>query len=410
MISSMAHLNLLSSSAKRGLAAFVALTSISCSGEKTSVPGAQEAMFPAAVSKENMTVVAKQPNSSMLMAREIKVAQSSPQGADGETPTSNPADTNSRENPPKVKPSNPENGSNRELSEKCNASTGEEKRRNKYCQAWALIKAYPEHLAPSFDGEYLIWKKDKSGEQPAPMRFSDGLENKTTDQLVNRPSVRDMFHWRYYFGAGGLGFRKGADAEHVQNVERNPDPGRVRNEEFFEKMYGTCNRKPGEVCGNVICNPKGKTAAVPWVGGETMRATTINGVDRKLREVSDELARLVERQPDLSKYLSPSGGSLVQRCIAGTSRLSVHSFGIAFDISPKYGSYWQYGLGKITEAEFEKQKKPLVYNNKIPLQIVKVFEDHGFIWGGNWYHFDGMHFEYRPEFKKLDEIMAGRGA
>jgi hypothetical protein len=24
-------------------------------------------------------------------------------------------------------------------------------------------------------------------------------------------------------------------------------------------------------------------------------------------------------------------------------------------------------------------------------------ERFGFIWGGKWHHFDGMHFEYRPE-------------
>jgi peptidoglycan L-alanyl-D-glutamate endopeptidase CwlK len=28
---------------------------------------------------------------------------------------------------------------------------------------------------------------------------------------------------------------------------------------------------------------------------------------------------------------------------------------------------------------------------------VTIFENHGFIWGGKWYHFDTMHFEYRPE-------------
>jgi peptidoglycan LD-endopeptidase CwlK len=26
-----------------------------------------------------------------------------------------------------------------------------------------------------------------------------------------------------------------------------------------------------------------------------------------------------------------------------------------------------------------------------------VFEKHGFIWGAKWYHYDTMHFEYRPE-------------
>jgi hypothetical protein len=28
---------------------------------------------------------------------------------------------------------------------------------------------------------------------------------------------------------------------------------------------------------------------------------------------------------------------------------------------------------------------------------VEIFERHGFIWGGKWFHYDTMHFEYRPE-------------
>ena len=37
------------------------------------------------------------------------------------------------------------------------------------------------------------------------------------------------------------------------------------------------------------------------------------------------------------------------------------------------------------------------YRNRVPFDIVAVFERHGFIWGGKWSHFDTMHFEYRPE-------------
>jgi hypothetical protein len=33
----------------------------------------------------------------------------------------------------------------------------------------------------------------------------------------------------------------------------------------------------------------------------------------------------------------------------------------------------------------------------MPREIVDAFERHGFIWGGRWYHYDTMHFEYRPE-------------
>ena len=39
----------------------------------------------------------------------------------------------------------------------------------------------------------------------------------------------------------------------------------------------------------------------------------------------------------------------------------------------------------------------IVYENKIPAEIIQVFERHGFISGARWYHFDTMHFEFRPE-------------
>ena len=29
--------------------------------------------------------------------------------------------------------------------------------------------------------------------------------------------------------------------------------------------------------------------------------------------------------------------------------------------------------------------------------VIDTFEKYGFIWGRKWYHYDAMHFEYRPE-------------
>jgi len=55
------------------------------------------------------------------------------------------------------------------------------------------------------------------------------------------------------------------------------------------------------------------------------------------------------------------------------------------DINVKYSAYWRWNKGKYR------------YRNSIPYAIVKAFEDNGFIWGGKWYHYDTMHFEYRPE-------------
>lgn len=71
--------------------------------------------------------------------------------------------------------------------------------------------------------------------------------------------------------------------------------------------------------------------------------------------------------------------------------LSTHSFGIAIDINIKEANYWQWDCNCYNE------NAKLAYRNKIPAIIVQVFAKHGFIWGGEWYHYDTMHFEYRPE-------------
>jgi len=95
--------------------------------------------------------------------------------------------------------------------------------------------------------------------------------------------------------------------------------------------------------------------------------------------------------PEFGRYLENIGGTFNWRNISGTDRLSTHSFGMTIDINTRYANYWQWDC-KCTD-----EKLKLTYRNRIPLKIVEVFEKHGFIWGGRWYHYDTMHFEYRPE-------------
>jgi len=69
--------------------------------------------------------------------------------------------------------------------------------------------------------------------------------------------------------------------------------------------------------------------------------------------------------------------------------MSPHAFGIAIDISTTRSDYWLWSNSIDSDR--------ILYKNKIPWQIINIFERHGFIWGGKWYHYDTMHFEYRPE-------------
>ncbi|MEF3192117.1 MAG: M15 family metallopeptidase [Campylobacterales bacterium] len=158
----------------------------------------------------------------------------------------------------------------------------------------------------------------------------------------------------------------------------NYDPGRLRYQPFFEKLYG---KNEAEVRRDLV--------SIDWMpksGGGKLLVTKRGGVAQKFQAISDELDRL---PPSYRVYLLPPGGTFIWRPIAGTKRLSMHSFGIAIDINVPKSHYWR--------DENPNEDAPLTYRNTIPRQIVEIFEKHGFIWGGKWYHYDTMHFEYRPE-------------
>ena len=157
----------------------------------------------------------------------------------------------------------------------------------------------------------------------------------------------------------------------------NSDPGRIRSEALMTAMYGTSKKA---VAANLV--------PVKWFG-ETLQVTRVNGVNVALEAVRDELVP----RSDLRRYLAPSAGVFNWRKVAGQKNLSVHSFGAAIDLNTKFADYWVWSGGKPGRVP--------VYKNKFPMEIVEIFERHGFIWGGRWYHYDTMHFEYRPELLEI---------
>jgi len=220
-----------------------------------------------------------------------------------------------------------------------------------------LMQAYPATIK-SFNGSELL--------------LIDGqiIKYKKTDQKpgkedLNDISLDDIFKYPYLKGK-------------VEDIPRNYDPGRMRNEELLKKMYGS-----------TLAEVQKKLVTITWCPtllNQKIRVTTVNGVDKQFIKVSEEL----DKYPELKKYLT-GATTFNWRKIRGTNRLSTHSFGIAIDINIKYSNYWQWDC-RCTSEEII-----LKYKNSIPQRIVDIFEKHGFIWGGKWYHYDTMHFEYRPE-------------
>ena len=223
-----------------------------------------------------------------------------------------------------------------------------------------LLSAYPQHLL-RVEGNTLLWRDGTV------MEVDDGKGAKPFDAWLENPDIEDMLQIPYPPG----------DVTHPPEV--NIDPGRARNLAFFDKMYGDCRK--GEV-------EKSLTEIVwlPKKARQRLKVTTVNGVDQKLAAVSQELDQLPAR---FDAFLFPAAGAYNCRAIAGTDRASAHGHGIAIDISLKHSDYWRWskpGPGGV-----------YAHKNAIPMEIVRIFEGHGFIWGGKWYHYDTMHFEYRPE-------------
>jgi hypothetical protein len=200
------------------------------------------------------------------------------------------------------------------------------------------------------------------------MPVDDGVADKPFDQLLRNASILDQMR---------LPYPVGASAAPAPNI----DPGRFRNEAFFNKMYGDCHA--GEVKRNLVI-----IVWLPRSWGKRVQVTRVNGVAERLKQVSAEIDALA---PALRAAAFPIAGVLSCRPVVDTGKMSMHGYAAAIDLNLKYSDYWLWaGKGK-TEG------KTIPYKNRMPQQIVDIFERHGFIWGGKWYHYDTMHFEYRPE-------------
>ena len=136
---------------------------------------------------------------------------------------------------------------------------------------------------------------------------------------------------------------------------------------------------------------------LPTDGDESFATESLNNATRTDEAVHNALAEVEALPSDWAPAFRTVGGSFNWRRIAGTSRMSTHSYGIAFDLNADLGGYWRWSNRPEGDAG--------AYDNRIPQDVVQVFERRGFIWGGKWHHFDGMHFEYRPEIILYARLM-----
>ncbi len=221
-----------------------------------------------------------------------------------------------------------------------------------------LVAAYPDHLA-GLDGDMLVWTDGTR------MPAGAGRPERAFDAMLKDATIADQLRQTYQTGRPD-----GPPA-------RNHSPGRLRHTAFFVKMYGDCRR--GGAAGRhrpVIWMPRTQPQSLP--------VTMANDVAGRLERVIEGLEGLPDR---LKAFLVPSAGTFNCRTVADTGLLSMHAFAAAIDVNVAQSDYWAWA----------RARGEIPYRNRIPYEIAEVFEAERFIWGGKWYHYDTMHFEYRPE-------------
>lgn len=216
---------------------------------------------------------------------------------------------------------------------------------------WQL-RCLAKHYDATVEGDALVTAR---GER-VPLRASS---RRTLDERLDASTAEDVFSPRY-------------DAGRVVPVtDPDADPGRFRPTPLFRAVYGGT---PAEVERGLV--------TVDFVGKKIR-------VHRRARPAfeaaSAKLAALVAADATLASWFEGMGGTYNFRPIAGTDRLSAHSFGVAIDLATAKSHYWRNDGAKV------------VWKNLVPQSIVDAFESSGFVWGGRWYHYDTMHFEWRPE-------------
>jgi hypothetical protein len=186
--------------------------------------------------------------------------------------------------------------------------------------------------------------------------FDDGRA-KTFEQRLESPDLKDIFFVPYRPGP-------------ILPVEKEGhDPGRFRVEALLRATFGP--------------RPAAEQVRARFLG---MPVRVHRKVAPALARVEARLAKARERDQALRPFLRRLSGGFADRKIAGTDRSSAHAFGIAIDLDSSMSDYWRWHA-----------REPHRFRNRIPQAIVDAFEAEGFIWGGRWYHYDTMHFEYRPE-------------
>ena len=222
-----------------------------------------------------------------------------------------------------------------------------------------LMIAYPEYITNIEEKNgyvYLIMKSEKK-------LIYDDKKDKNPQELLANPDLQDTLEQLYPLSP-------------IKSIMKQDfDPGRARSYGLLTEVYGSSRK--------VI---ESKLTKVK-IGYNNYQFNMSNGASSSLQATMKAVLPLSQSNRNVRKCFLPCSGTFNYRVISGTSRLSPHAYGIAIDLASDKRDYWKWASKEAGEKRLESYSS----------ELVQIFENNGFVWGGKWSHFDILHYEYRPE-------------
>ena len=259
-------------------------------------------------------------------------------------------------------------------------------------------KCYPDvNFDAAFDEEVSDWKITVT----APV-FVNGKETKVRDfywadgRLLPKEELSSKDHyWKMIYPYRPLKDPALMNEEEIERVRNFSSAENRRNGSgspmfFCDFLYAAKSRI---IIEDHIVN-------TTFLGKKTRVHERIHSI---LKQVEKEILLAAESDLKVKDFVTnlKSADCYHWREIAGTGRKSFHTYGIAIDLLPKSlggkAIFWSWTKDKDPKNWM---LTPLSARWSPPEKVIGIFEQHGFIWGGNWVIFDNMHFEFRPELLK----------
>ena len=246
----------------------------------------------------------------------------------------------------------------------------------------ALVDSYKNHLSKVTLSNRVNTGAKISTTKGEVFYFMNG-------KVLPEEDISNEDQYRSYF----YPYKLGLNYQNFQREGKKDFPATL-NYSFLNSLYG----EPSIEIENEL--------EIFRVLGRKIRFHHAQSASERLKAVFKEIQLAASDNNEIKKWIKGirSISTYSNRTIQNRQRPSLHSYGIAVDILPRDRSkviYWEW-VEDFREDWWnvtEEQKA------KVPAQVIDIFEKNGFVWGGKWYFFDIMHFEYRPELIKYAQLL-----